>query len=179
MSSECRQKESVCSAHALFGERMGRVRLLALVSGLAALWCLVDVAVKAHCNSFAVNEIIVDSVAGLLRFRLVHNTGAAWGIFSDSTFALGVLSVVVCVALMCYAAFLYKDVDVFQAIGIAMVVGGGIGNAIDRFTLGYVVDFIEPTFIDFPVFNIADIGVTCGLVIFLLGMFNCVRKAAR
>ena len=50
------------------------------------------------------------------------------------------------------------------------MVAGGIGNALDRFTLGYVVDFIEPVFIDFPVFNVADIGVTCGFVLFLAGM---------
>ena len=50
------------------------------------------------------------------------------------------------------------------------MVAGGIGNALDRFTLGYVVDFIETTFIDFPVFNVADIGVTCGFVLFVLGL---------
>ena len=51
------------------------------------------------------------------------------------------------------------------SLGAALVVAGGLGNAFDRFMLGYVVDFINLTFIDFPVFNIADIGVTCGFVL--------------
>ena len=56
-----------------------------------------------------------------------------------------------------------------ELIGLGLVIGGGIGNAIDRFALGYVVDFIDLSFMDFPVFNIADIGVTCGLALFLIG----------
>ncbi len=62
---------------------------------------------------------------------------------------------------------------------MALVVAGGLGNAIDRFTLGYVVDFIEPVFIDFPVFNVADIGVTCGFVLFVVAMILAYRRADR
>ena len=51
-----------------------------------------------------------------------------------------------------------------------LVVAGGIGNAIDRFSQGYVVDFIDLAFMDFPVFNVADIGVTCGFVLFLVAL---------
>ena len=60
-----------------------------------------------------------------------------------------------------------------------LVVAGGIGNAIDRFSQGYVVDFIEPVFIDFPVFNVADIGVTCGFVLFLVGVIVSWRHEDR
>ena len=58
-------------------------------------------------------------------------------------------------------------------------VAGGIGNAIDRFTLGFVVDFIEPTFIDFPIFNIADIGVTCGIILFIVSLLIHERTEAK
>ena len=51
-----------------------------------------------------------------------------------------------------------------------MVVAGGIGNAVDRFANGFVTDFIEFSFIDFPVFNIADIGVTCGFALLIIGI---------
>ena len=54
-----------------------------------------------------------------------------------------------------------------------------IGNAIDRFTLGFVVDFIEPTFIDFPIFNIADIGVTCGIILFIVSLLIHERTEAK
>ena len=66
----------------------------------------------------------------------------------------------------------------FALFCAGVVVAGGLGNAIDRFALGYVVDFIEPVFIDFPVFNVADIGVTCGFVLFFAGMLWSMRKDA-
>lgn len=50
------------------------------------------------------------------------------------------------------------------------MVAGGIGNCIDRLTTGYVVDFIRFTFVDFPVFNVADICVTCGVILFLVAI---------
>ena len=55
---------------------------------------------------------------------------------------------------------------------------GGLGNAFDRFAQGYVIDFIDFTFIDFPVFNIADIGVTCGFVLLVIGYLLAARKEA-
>ena len=60
-----------------------------------------------------------------------------------------------------------------------LLVAGGLGNAFDRFALGYVVDFIEPVFIDFPVFNVADVGVTCGFVLFLVGVIVSWRHEDR
>ena len=60
-------------------------------------------------------------------------------------------------------------------LGGALIVAGGLGNALDRFTLGYVVDFIDTTFISFPTFNVADIGVTCGFVLFFAGMLWSMR----
>lgn len=146
-----------------------RKRNALMFVALALLWLVVDILTKrwfvAHCTNTA-----SDSFFGLIRFRLVHNTGAAWGILGDSTFALGVLSLTVCVIFTVYIIALAPKASLAEVLGVALVVGGGIGNAIDRFTLGYVIDFIEPVFIDFPVFNIADIGITCGFVIFLLSL---------
>ena len=105
----------------------------------------------------------------------MHNTGGAWGIFSDSTFALGVFSIIVCVALAGFFIATIKDTNGVQTVAFALIIAGGIGNAIDRFTQGYVTDFIEFSFIDFPVFNIADIGVTCGFVLLIIGILFSMR----
>ncbi len=123
-------------------------------------------------------DVVTGPILGLVRFHLVHNTGMAWGMFGDSTFALGVLSLAVCAATAYLFAF-SKRPNTLETTGIALVVAGGLGNALDRFTLGYVVDFIEPVFIDFPVFNVADIGVTCGFAIFLAGMALAWRREDR
>ena len=108
-------------------------------------------------------------LGGLVDLRLVHNTGAAWGIFAGNTALLGVFSLVVVCALVGYFIWDRENVNVLQTIGIALVAAGGIGNVIDRFAQGYVTDFIAVTFIDFPVFNVADIGVTCGVALLFLG----------
>ena len=94
----------------------------------------------------------------------------AWGMLSDSTFFLGVTSVAVCLVLTGYLFATARRASLAQTLGISLVVAGGIGNAIDRFAQGYVVDFIDLVFMDFPVFNIADIGVTCGFVLFLAAL---------
>ena len=99
--------------------------------------------------------------------------------FGDSTFLLGVMSLIVCVLLTVYLFFLAYRPNIVQVVGAALVVAGGLGNAFDRFALGYVVDFIEPVFIDFPVFNVADIVVTGGFVLFLVGVIVSWRHEDR
>lgn len=152
-----------------------------LVFGIVALaWLALDTLTKSYFNgSYAVGEVVTGPLLGLVRFHLVHNTGAAWGMFGDSTFLLGVMSLIVCVLLTVYLFFLAHRPSTLQVVGVALVVAGGLGNAFDRFALGYVVDFIEPVFIDFPVFNVADIGVTCGFVLFLVGVIVSWRHEDR
>lgn len=153
-----------------------RARNIALFAGLVVLWFALDMATKAYFNGFTVGEVVAGPFLGLVQFRLAHNTGAAWGMFDDSTFALGVMSTVVCVALTVYLFVVAKRATVLETVGLALIVAGGLGNALDRFILGYVVDFIDTVFMSFSTFNVADIGVTCGFVIFFAGMLWSMRK---
>lgn len=157
----------------------GVVRRFALFAAAALVWVAADQLAKAHFDggAYAVGEVVAGPFAGLFRFQLVHNTGMAWGLFGDSTFTLGVFSLVVCAAVAVLFCCIARRASVPEALGLALVLGGGVGNAIDRFAQGYVVDFIDLVFMDFPVFNIADIGVTCGFVLFVVGYL--VRDARR
>ena len=141
---------------------------LGTMGALALCWMALDRVVKFRMNSHAAGSVLSDPIAGLFSLHLVHNTGGAWSMFSGATAALGVFSVVMCAALAVFAIHERARISWAEIIGLGLVIGGGIGNAIDRFALGYVVDFIDLSFIDFPVFNIADIGVTCGLALFLI-----------
>ena len=109
----------------------------------------------------------------------MHNTGAAFGIFANGTIILGALSIAISLALLALPFLLEKlkkgkkidfNFSFIQLFCVAIVAAGGIGNAVDRFVTGYVVDFICFDFVDFPVFNIADIGVTCGILILLANL---------
>ncbi len=109
-------------------------------------------------------------LGGLIDLRVVHNTGAAWGIFSENTFALGLFSTVLSLIITAGTLYYARRLSYATLIGLALIVAGGIGNALDRFIRGYVIDFFAATFVDFPVFNVADIGVTCGVAIVVISL---------
>ena len=80
---------------------------------------------------------------------------------------LSLVSVAFCVGVVVYW-ILKKPTQKLFCVSLAMIFGGALGNAIDRIFYGFVVDFIETTFIDFPVFNIADIGITVGVALLMI-----------
>ena len=143
----------------------------------AIAWLALDILTKHLVidGGYSVGQVFAGPFLGIIDLRLVHNTGAAWGLFGDSTLALAVFSIIVCALLVIFAFTIFKDDPAAVHFGLALVVAGGIGNIIDRLSFGYVVDFIETTFIEFPVFNIADIGVTCGFVIVIVTVAYCMR----
>lgn len=154
-----------------------KARNLAVFAGCVLFWFLFDRVTKVYLDSsFSRGDVIVPDIFGLVRFDLVHNTGAAWGSFSDSTLMLAFVSVVICILILVLTWFESPHASLFEMLGLALVFAGGIGNMVDRFMYGYVVDFITPLFIDFPTFNIADIGVTCGVVMVLISLGSTLLK---
>ena len=106
----------------------------------------------------------VDFIPGLLSFTYVQNTGAAWSIFEGMQWMFALIFLVLTAAVL-YEYFKSPlPFSTFERWCIAAIYGGGLGNMIDRVRLGYVVDMIETTFIEFPVFNVADIFITCGCI---------------
>ena len=109
-------------------------------------------------------------IPGIVQFRYTENTGMAFSMFSGARWVFIVLTCVVCAGIMVYL-FSNKCSNLWIYWSAAVVAAGGIGNLIDRIRLAYVIDFIEPTFINFAVFNIADSAVTLGagvLIVYLL-----------
>ena len=106
----------------------------------------------------------VPFIPGLLQLTYVQNTGAAFSMFSRHTWMLTLLSGVVAVIL---AIVLAKRVLPHWSgqLSLALLLGGAIGNFIDRLLLGYVTDMFATTFMNFAVFNVADIGVVVGGVL--------------
>ncbi len=126
---------------------------------------LVLVGIDRLTKYAAITTVKVDGAEeflfGLFQFRYVENTGAAFSSFSNSTRLLTVVTLIIIV--VCLILLLSKKLKpMFVNICLLLVVAGGIGNVIDRIAYGYVVDFIEPLFIDFAVFNFADCCITVG-----------------
>ena len=100
---------------------------------------------------------------GIVGLTHVQNTGGAWSVFSDHTWLLIAVSLVF-FAIMIHAVAKKWITGTGTLWSLFAVLGGGLGNLIDRVRLGYVVDMIETQFMDFPVFNVADCFITCGAI---------------
>lgn len=110
-----------------------------------------------------------------LDWTLLHNTGAAFSFLSDAggwqRYLFTGMAMLVSVIFVIWLLRLPKDAKVL-ATGIALVLGGAVGNLIDRVTLGYVVDFISVYYKHhyFPAFNIADSAITVGTILLIIDM---------
>ena len=132
-----------------------------------AFWITVILVVVAdQATKAAINHLLpvgesAPFVPGLLELRHIENTGAAFSIGRGASWLF------VGCALAVFAAacvFVWRnDVPPSLALSIGSVAGGGIGNMVDRLANGSVTDFLATTFVTFPVFNVADIFVTCGV----------------
>ena len=110
----------------------------------------------------------VPFIPGFMSFYHTRNTGAAFSMFSDQRWVFMVFSFISMGLIIYLLVREYKRHKLLN-IALAMVLGGGIGNMIDRIRLGYVVDFFKTEFMDFAVFNVADCFITVGAV--LLGVY--------
>lgn len=117
---------------------------------------------------FSANYIILDN---FFQFNYVENYGAAFGILKGKKTFFIIMTLIVLIGIISFMIKNYYSINKLLRIGISMLLGGAIGNFIDRIRLGYVVDFISFKLIgryDFPVFNIADIAIVIGTGLILI-----------
>lgn len=113
----------------------------------------------------------------VLHLTYVENRGAAFGMLADKRWLFISVSSVIIVALLVYL-FVGK-MNMLYGISVSMIISGGIGNMIDRLSLGYVVDFIDFTLIDFAVFNLADSLVCVGAGLMVLALVLEILKESK
>ncbi len=121
----------------------------------------------------------IDVIDGVLRFRYVENTGAIFGSFSTHTVVLTVFSIIL-LGFTIFFLITNKNKNKLVNLCMLFMISGGIGNIIDRIRLHYVVDFIEPLFVNFAVFNFADCLITVGaftLIFYLI--FDLIRDTKK
>ena len=113
----------------------------------------------------------VDFIPGLLNLTYVRNTGAAFSSFEGAQWLFAVVFVLFTAAIVWEFSGKRWPFTNFERWLIVAIYGGGVGNMIDRFRFGYVVDMIETDFMVFPVFNVADCFITCSAILLLLHLF--------
>ena len=127
---------------------------------------------KLWVRSYSESQTIFE--AGLFRIIRAHNTGAAFGLFQDQSLLLTIIALI-SVVVMLVLVFLFSRHLSFLSkkssrLALGLVLGGTIGNLIDRIHLGYVTDFIDIGI--WPAFNIADSAITVGVILFAYSLIS-------
>lgn len=143
-------------------------RYLGLLTALVTLGA--DQASKVYASTHLATKSVT-VVQDFFDFELVHNVGAAFGLFANlepvwrDRFLIGVALV----ATLFVVIFLYRTQRLWEAFGLGLVLGGALGNVIDRLRVGWVVDFIHWHWYEYswPVFNVADVAISAGVAVLL------------
>lgn len=140
----------------------------ALIVGVTALLVGLDQLTKWLTVVYLKNGEPLTVIPKVLEFTYVENEGAAFGMLQGGRWFFVVLTAILMIALGVFVLTgQFRRFRMFN-ISATLVLAGGIGNLIDRAIQGYVVDMIRVTFIDFPVFNVADCCVVVGSILLLI-----------
>lgn len=131
---------------------------------MIAVIVIIDQVTKYLAVNYLYGKPAFQFIKGFIEFVYAENTGVAFSMLSGGRWFFIILTFIVVIACLVYMykGKAQKNLWLYWSLGV--VISGAIGNLIDRVRFGYVVDFINPTFVDFAVFNIADCAVTLGAV---------------
>ncbi len=132
----------------------------------------IDQMCKYASTTYLYNKEPIILIENFFKLNYVKNYGAAWGILKNQRYLLVVITILVVISLAIYIK-LNRNLYKLSRISIAFIIGGAIGNLIDRVKMGYVIDFLDINFVkvyDFPVFNFADSFIVVGtfLIMYLI-----------
>ncbi len=132
------------------------------------LLIIIDLVVKHFIQQYIPLGDIHHLIPGILDITYVQNTGAAFSIFSNSYIFLLIirLSMVCCITV--FLLFSYRKIDLFIRYSLYLILAGALGNVVDQIIFKYVRDMFSFAFIEFAVFNVADIYITVGCVLLLI-----------
>ncbi|OQO71388.1 signal peptidase II [Enterococcus villorum] len=107
-------------------------------------------------------------IPGVLSLNHIRNTGAAWSMLEGKMWLFAVITIIAVIVVVTLMIKNQRKGSRWLMIGLSLILAGAIGNFIDRVRLGYVVDMFQTDFMNFPIFNVADITLVCGVVCILI-----------
>lgn len=130
------------------------------------LTALIIIALDQATKYWTVQSIpyreVVEWIPGFISFTHHRNSGAAWSILEGQMLFFYIVTIII-VGVIIYYLHLYGRKDRLFGVALSLILGGAIGNFIDRLLFQYVVDMVRLEFINFPIFNVADIALTVGV----------------
>ena len=139
--------------------------------GLIAISIAVmDQLIKMYVRRFPVGQVFYE-IEGILTLEYCINTGAAFSVFSGHSVLILLVSVALLASIFLFIGRKLR-LTVASRLALACLLGGGMGNLIDRLLYLGVTDYIRLRFIDFPVFNLADIAIVSSIIVLLILLFT-------
>lgn len=137
-----------------------------MLLGIAIVIILILTICDQLLKSWVASSIILGGskqlIPGIIELTNLRNSGAAWSIFEGQQTFFTIITIVAIIVIG-YFIWQYRK-NIPMLIGLSLIMAGTIGNFIDRLRQGYVVDMFETTFINFPIFNLADMCLTLGVI---------------
>jgi signal peptidase II len=138
-----------------------------ILLGMVVFLFLIDQVSKSLCHQWLDLGQSVPVIQDVFHLTLVHNKGAAFSLFQEQPVLLLCFTFVLFLGFLVYA-LRRPLLQQAELISLSLILGGALGNIADRLTLGYVVDFLDFTLIDYPIFNLADVFIFCGIVMMII-----------
>ena len=142
------------------------------------IWLTLVVILLDMISKYIVSRLLIvnESVMIIKNFfniTYVRNTGAAFSIFSENTFLVLIVSFIIIIVIILYISK-NKPSNKMERVAYSLILGGAIGNFIDRVIYGYVRDFIEIDIFgwDYPIFNLADVFVVVGVILLVIATWR-------
>ncbi|OUL54312.1 signal peptidase II [Limosilactobacillus reuteri] len=137
-----------------------------MLLGIAIVIILILTICDQLLKSWVASSIILGGskqlIPGIIELTNLRNSGAAWSIFEGQQTFFTIITIIAIIVIG-YFIWQYRK-NIPMLIGLSLIMAGTIGNFIDRLRQGYVVDMFETTFINFPIFNLADMCLTLGVI---------------
>lgn len=140
---------------------------MAIAYLVALLMVLIDQIIKKWTTSSLQLHESRSGIDGLFDFYYIRNEGAGWGILQGRMWFFYVVTFVIIVYLI-YLIYKHRQGSLFLKCTYGLLLGGAIGNLIDRIINGYVIDMFRLTFMNFPIFNVADMALSIGVILLII-----------
>jgi signal peptidase II len=143
-----------------------------LVTPIVAVLCfLADAASKQWARQTLTDSLDQQFIPGFIHFKLTANTGAAFSLGRDNPFIMTALAASLTLALIAWAVLRERKSEpqpTIDRVAMGCLLAGAMGNLFDRFVRGRVTDFLEFSFVSFPVFNLADVLIDTGIGLLII-----------
>ena len=144
--------------------------VVVVIDQITKLWAVANL--EGRAPIVVIGDVFGESLGAVFQLRVIRNPGAAFGLGAFGPASTLVLSLIAIVVVVVLIRFVTRIKDPWWALALGLVLGGALGNVIDRLTRepgflrGRVVDFFELP--NFPIFNVADLSLTCAVIIILV-----------